>query len=269
MVANVIGTLFLAPVLLVGGRAIAVLPTKVLWLLVLTGLCQAVYYAALSGAYRNGDLSLAYPMARSLPTVIVALVTQVLGLGENLGVQAFFGIITIVTGALMLPMATFKDFRLRNYLTPTALLSAVAALGTSGYSVIDSEALRLMRTTPDLSLSTVEGSLLYLFLDGIISTLWLCPVVLLRKSERDNLVRVIRQDMRMMTLTGVGINLTYGLVLVAMAFVTNVSYVVVLRQLSIPLGVLLGVAVLREPAHMPRLVGAGLVFLGVVLVGTA
>ena len=69
-------------------------------------------------------------------------------------------------------------------------------------------------------------------------------------------------------MTGIGIYLTYGLVLVSMNYVTNVSYVAAFRQLSIPLGALLGIALLKEPRYPPKIIGVVIVFLGLVLVST-
>ena len=58
----------------------------------------------------------------------------------------------------------------------------------------------------------------------------------------------------------------YGLVLLAMAFVTNVSYVSAFRQISLPIGVFLGMIVHREPRYVPRLVGSTVILTGLVLV---
>ena len=68
-------------------------------------------------------------------------------------------------------------------------------------------------------------------------------------------------------LTGIGIYAAYTLVLVAMAFVSNVSYVVAFRQVSIPLGAVTGVLVLRDPPYLPKLVGVVIMFAGLLLVG--
>jgi uncharacterized membrane protein len=54
-----------------------------------------------------------------------------------------------------------------------------------------------------------------------------------------------------------------------MAYASNVSYIVAFRQLSIPLGALLGVWVQKEPAGLPKLLGVGVVFGGLILVGLA
>ena len=51
-----------------------------------------------------------------------------------------------------------------------------------------------------------------------------------------------------------------------MGHVTNVSYVVAFRQLSIPLGAVLGVLVLGEPGYRPKLAGVALMFGGLILV---
>ena len=65
---------------------------------------------------------------------------------------------------------------------------------------------------------------------------------------------------------GVVIVVTYSLVLAAMEFVTNVSYVVAFRQVSIPIGVLLGVTLLREKVRAPRWLGVAVMLTGLILV---
>ena len=68
------------------------------------------------------------------------------------------------------------------------------------------------------------------------------------------------------TAAGVAIYVAYALVLVAMAFVDNVSYVVGFRQLCIPLGAAFGIGVLKEPAHKPKLVGLAIMLVGLILI---
>jgi len=66
---------------------------------------------------------------------------------------------------------------------------------------------------------------------------------------------------------GAGIFLTYSLALISMGYVTNVSYVVAFRQLSIPIGFVFGILFLKEQAFGPKVVAMVLLFAGVVLVG--
>jgi len=65
---------------------------------------------------------------------------------------------------------------------------------------------------------------------------------------------------------GAAIVAAYCLVLVAYGFARNVSYVVAFRQVSLPLGALLGVVVLRERMNAARAVGTAVILLGLVLV---
>ena len=52
-----------------------------------------------------------------------------------------------------------------------------------------------------------------------------------------------------------------------MAFVSNVSYVVAFRQLSVPPGAVAGVLLLHDPPYLPKLIGVAIMFAGLVLVG--
>ena len=79
-------------------------------------------------------------------------------------------------------------------------------------------------------------------------------------------IRELTKDLRPKALAGVGIYLNYTLVLISMAFVQNISYVVAFRQLSLPIGVLLGVLVLKEHLSAPKLLGISVMFAGLVLV---
>ncbi len=78
----------------------------------------------------------------------------------------------------------------------------------------------------------------------------------------------MRASKRTAILTGFGIYGTYALVLISMAFVKNVSYVVAFRQLSIPLGAGLGIMGMGESSCRPKIVGVGIMFIGLILVGS-
>ena len=77
---------------------------------------------------------------------------------------------------------------------------------------------------------------------------------------------VLRDYKGSAAITGIGIYLTYGLVLASMNFVTNVSYVAAFRQLSIPLGAIFGMALLREPCYSTKMFGVTTIIIGLALV---
>jgi len=52
-----------------------------------------------------------------------------------------------------------------------------------------------------------------------------------------------------------------------MNYVRNVSYVAAFRQLSIPIGAVLGMALLKEQRYLPKVLGVVTIFVGLVLAG--
>ena len=72
-------------------------------------------------------------------------------------------------------------------------------------------------------------------------------MVLASKPERTTFLELIRLRFRIYVPLGLGINLGYLLILAAMTWSHNVSYVVAFRQISIPLGALLGSSGSRNP----------------------
>jgi drug/metabolite transporter (DMT)-like permease len=234
----------------------------------LAGLCQAVYMISLAGAYRHGDISIAYPVVRSSPILVVMIVVFILGRGDQVSWLSIAGTLLVVLGSVVLPMKHFADLRVANYLNPSCLLGLLAACATAGYSLIDDEALRHLQSLPELGRGAVEVTLLYALMEGLSSCLWLGLIVLVKSEGRAAFTHVVRARLRPAALTGIGMYITYPLVLISMAFVDNVSYVVAFRQVSIPIGVGLGILLLNEPRYVPKFAGTALIFVGLVLVGT-
>ncbi len=75
--------------------------SEALVLSVLSGLLEAIYFGFLAAAYRRGDLSMVYPLARgSAPLLAVAL--GVVVLGERLGPVGYVGVGALMVGLLAL-----------------------------------------------------------------------------------------------------------------------------------------------------------------------
>jgi drug/metabolite transporter (DMT)-like permease len=266
LLANLAGVACLSPILLFHADLLPKIPTSVWILLAFTGIAQAVYFIGLSWAYRLGHISIAYPIARAVPVVLVALINLALGHRAQIGTIALIGMALIALGCLLLPMTRFREFRLKNYLHPSSLMALVAALGSTGYSLIDNEALRQLRNHPPTAIGNLEISMLYLMLEELTTSLFLLLYIAFTKFERAQLKSFTRNDAAFAFTAGAFIVIAYGLTLTAMAFVSNVSYVVAFRQISIPLGVTLGILLLKEPAPPPTLTGTTLLLLGLLLV---
>jgi drug/metabolite transporter (DMT)-like permease len=267
LVANAIGVVCVLPLLLYYRHLVHLIPIPVWRFAIISGFLLAAYLQALAGAYRSGDISIAYPLARALPVFFVVIITSLLGKGQPLGKWFVLGAIIVVGGCIVLPMKAFNDLRLSNYKTFCCLLAVLAAIGIAGYTVVDDIALRHLRELPGEPLNPVKGTLIYMVIEGIFCSLWQCVFVIFNSRERTSFIEVLNDYKGAAAITGIGIYLTYGLVLISMNYVTNVSYVATFRQLSIPLGALFGMALLREPRYNSRVVAVVMIFAGLVVVG--
>lgn len=68
---------------------------------VASGVVEAVYFILLAAAYRRGDLSVVYPIARGTAPLI-AVVVGVALLGERLGLAGSIGVVSLLAGFLWL-----------------------------------------------------------------------------------------------------------------------------------------------------------------------
>lgn len=267
--ANNIGVLLVLPILLFYWKTISLIPAFVWSCLTCSGFFLTVTMAALAGAYRTSDMSIAYPIVRSLPVIFVTFTTMLLGLGKAVGVWFILGAFLIVCGCFLLPMQTHHDFRIRNYKNLGSLLPLLAAICIAGYTMVDNEALARLRNLPGIPFSSVDATLIYIALQAISCSLWKGFFVSISPTERKYFFEVIRNHKTSAAVTGIGIYLTYGLVLASMNYVTNVSYVAAFRQISIPLGAVLGMVFLNEPRFKPKIIGITVIFAGLLLVGIA
>ncbi len=265
LLASLTGAFLLSPFLLFYVNTILHdFPARIWVFLLASGFFLALYYIALAAAYRASDMSVAYPLARSSPVIVVTAVTLMLGRGDQISAMCVAGIILIVGGCFLIPLKRLGDFRLKNYFSPTCGLALLAAVGTSGYSIVDDEALRLLRT--QATIGNPQTTLVYAGLLAWSTSVWLLLFVMLRRSGRSSLNQLPRAKKRYAVFAGFAIYFAYVLVLISLAFVDNVSYVVGFRQLSVPLGALLGVLVLKEVPHGPKLAGVAVMSVGLILV---
>jgi drug/metabolite transporter (DMT)-like permease len=241
--------------------------SPLVWFFVtVTGCFQAIYYIGLAEAYRRGDMSLAYPLVRAIPVLLITACNFVFGRGAQIGPLGLTGILVVAFGCLVLPMRDFSSLNPRNYLSKCYLFSVFAAIGTCGYTMVDDEALRQLRQALHPGFSTTQTTLFYILLQTFSTWLALLLFVISRRTQRQQLQRVWSQGKGQAAASGIIITSAYGLVLASMAYVSNVSYVAAFRQLSIPLGAAIAVFVFREPAYLPKLLGIVIVFSGLILV---
>ncbi|MGF1755685.1 multidrug transporter [Vibrio makurazakiensis] len=230
-------------------------------LLLVSGLCQIVYLVGLGTAYKHADIGVIYPIARALPVLMVGAGTVVIGYQLSLNQWIGFSLITL--GCLFVPLKSFSEFRMKAYLNIGVLWALIAAIGTTGYSIIDKEALLLLEQVDTQVITSRHSAIFYLGAQfwAIVIPLGLWLYVTKQTEEFKSAWSMSKTA----TAAGIMMASTYGLVLFAMTETENVSLVVALRQVSILFGIVMGIYFLKEKWHVTRSVGAGLIFSGLVI----
>jgi drug/metabolite transporter (DMT)-like permease len=213
---------------------------------------HALYFWALGRAYRHGDFSRVYPMARGLGVALVPLVALPL-FGEHLSWLGSLGVGLVVVGIVTLgamPVATTSVARASGAGTFWAL---VTGLTIAAYSLVDKAGVARLHPMP------------YIALMGACLSVVLAPVVL---ADRPALGREWRRHWRTI-LVASAMNLTSYLLVLFAFRLSKVGYVVAARELSILFSAFIGSLWLGEGRLAPRLAGASVVLAGVVCVALA
>ncbi len=243
------------------------LPTK-FWLFTIGSvLSDAVLYCiGLTLSYARLEMSTAYPIMRALPILMTMLFTGLFGLGAPLSIFAKFGIVLVFIGCLHMPLKSYADFKFSNYLTISMLCVLMAALGTTGYTIFDSQAQKALKTAVEgMGFSKTTISVTYYSTRGIClsTTLWLMS--LSTAHNRKIMADFIRKRDWHPLVAGACASATYMLVLLSMHYVTNVSYVQVFRQMGLPFGMLAGIFILKEKCAAIKFIGCALIIIGLTL----
>lgn len=236
---------------------LAGVPTRFWWLLALSCACQAAYYAGLAAAYRRNDLSAAYPLVRALPVALLTAVGGMLG-WRPLSGPAVLGVGLVVLGCLCVPLTSWRGWQaeLRGLGQPAIL---VAALFIALYTGIDAGLTRMA-----MEESGMPGVLALASVMAVGNAVGCAVLAAAIPGERRHAAS-LRGGLHRAMLAGVGIWLSYGAALMALPLVGNPGYVTAFRQLSIPLGVVLGVLCLGERPSRQRWAGVAVMAIGLAL----
>jgi drug/metabolite transporter (DMT)-like permease len=224
-------------------------PAPAAWLYVLASvLIHVVYFVTLAEAYRWGDLTQVYPIARgTAPLLTAALAT--LWLNEALGLAGWAGVIVLATGILLL---TFKGGRpLATFAGRAVGFALATSLTITAYTLVDGIGARLA--------GSALAYTVWLFIgDGIAMAIygWL--------RVGSSLVGDFKTHWRM-ALAGAALSTAaYAIAIWAMT-VAPIALVAALRETSVLFAAVFGTVLLREPMLPIRLVAACLVLAGALL----
>jgi drug/metabolite transporter (DMT)-like permease len=216
--------------------------------------CFVVYHLFTGRAYRGGDLSLTYPLSQT--SMVYVPIWGVWLLGERLSLTGGAGICLVVAGAYGVQLRRLSLAELlrplRNLGDPSVQAALAAGFVYSVGAVID-------KTGVNLYAPLHFTYVLVLFM------LALMTANLLRPRYRSQIAAEWRENRHLILASGpimMGsfLSFRYGLALAPM------SYAVTVRQVSVLIGVLIGVFVLGEPCGRIRFCSALLVLAGVFLI---
>jgi len=269
LLANTAGGLALAPFVLplCGASLLASFHGPLAALIIGAGVLHVLYFVGLSNAYASGNLTVAYPLARSAAILWVALLNFALGRGHQVSGLCLAGIVLIVVGCMLLPQRAFGDLRWRTYANPCCLYALQASVGTALYTLVDDRGIHYLLASPGAAFTPLTAGYAYEFIEAISASLFLGLFVAWRSKSRAELRGAWKEQRGQAWMMGIGIYGAYGLVLASFAYVRNVSYASAFREVSILIGVLIGWLFLHERMYPPRAVGALLAFAGLILVG--
>jgi drug/metabolite transporter (DMT)-like permease len=220
--------------------------------LIVAGIFQAIYYLGLTQGYRHGDFTIVYPIARSLPVLLVAVGDVARGRAPSL--VAWLGMILVSIGCLMIPLESWRGFSLGRYWNRAMLWAVVTAISIVGYTITDKIAADFITPGPWAAArygiyEAAASAVVYWFI--------------LKAMGRSTLDQPGLASWGWSAVAAMGVFGAYWLILWSYQLAFQASYVVALRQLSIVIGVALGAWFLREAAPLLRLSAACVIVIGV------
>jgi drug/metabolite transporter (DMT)-like permease len=208
-----------------------------------SGVLHAWYFVSLQRAYRDGDLSFVYPLARGVGPLLATVAAIVL-LDERPSALALLGGAMIVGAVLSIAIGR-AGWREQG---AAPLFALVTGVSIAAYTLWDKHAVDVAGQTPEV----------YLWGTMLTEVLLLSPVVIWGDPARRPPWRA--ELPRAFAVGGLSA-LAYVLVLYALRR-APVSYVAPAREVSIVVGAALGVGVLSEADGARRLAAAGAIVAG-------
>jgi drug/metabolite transporter (DMT)-like permease len=225
------------------------------WIVLGAIVLQIFYLIFLGRAYARGDLSLVYPIARGTGPMLVP-VLAVLTLGERIEWPAILGIVFVVAG--IYTISWWGQFRKivtnpLSYLREGGVFYALLTGFTiTTYSLLDKRGVEYVHP------------FLYMYLLMVGVSIGLVPYML-RNYSFSQIKGAWTGAWWAIPVAGLLSYVAYASILSAFSL-SRVSYIVPAREVSIVVGVLAGVLVLKEPFGRGRLLGSCLIVLGLVLI---
>lgn len=202
------------------------------------------YFRNLARAYRDGDLSVSYPLMRGVPPLVVAALGSAV-FGEYLSVAAWTAVVLLAAGVLLLGWEGLTNRALRGH---SARFIALQIVITVAYTITDGSGVR-----------AAGNALAY------IAWMFVLTALVLAFTARSSMRRLAGEGRQAWAAAAIGGLFTFGSYGVALWAMTRapVALVAALRETSILFGAALGAWLLRERFGANRWIAVALILGGV------
>jgi drug/metabolite transporter (DMT)-like permease len=227
------------------------LPSKDTWIFIFFSvLVEAVYFIALSYAYRDNEFSLIYPIARGAAPAFLAI-WSVLFLHEKLTGGGLIGLSLIIVGLAVIGSGNLLKTKSDVHTSGIAIAVFIALL-ISIYTVIDGAAVKRASALP------------YVFTVFSLVPIPLAPFVLKQYGWKRLTQTWHTQGFRLILPAVLGVS-AYLLALLAYR-IAPISYSGAVREVSVVMGAFAGWRFFGEKMGSVRLIGSFVIFSGILMV---
>jgi drug/metabolite transporter (DMT)-like permease len=219
------------------------------WLVIAgSGVIKTAYSLLLQRAYRTGDFSLIYPLARGTGPVLSATAAIAI-FGERPTPLALAGGAIIVLSVFQITGGTALFHESRAHLRTAAKFGLASGLCIAGYTVWDQRAVSHLHLPP----------IIYDCGTSVVMAVLIAPFAWRRRGEVAFEWRTHRRQAATVGILGAT---GYVLILTAMKF-TPVSYVAPAREISVVIGAFFGARLLKEAEAGRRIMAAAGIAVGI------
>ncbi len=217
--------------------------------LVASIILHLAYYYGLTEAYRTGDLSQVYPIARGAAPLMTAVISTT-ALGEDIGLFGWLGILSLVSGVFLLSIRGGRDLtRIDRRAVGFAFFTAVTICG---YSLTDGIGARVSGN------AHAYAALLFL-LDGS------CMAVVALWRRGQSIITEARIYWKTGLFGGALSVTSYWIAIWAMT-VAPIAIVAALRETSVLFAAVISVVILKEQLRPARVIAALMIVFGLALI---
>ncbi len=228
------------------------------WLLVIgSGMFGGIYSFCLARGYETADFTVAYPVARALPVLVVGLADAVFQASPS--TPGWLGMAMVASGVTFAPLRSFGSFSLRRYINRGSVWMLLAACGTIGYTILDNRGQKIISRES----AGPAAAAVYCYFYNLFSFVSLS--IIMRRTRR----LATAPAPKSWILPAVGGLLCYGgywLILWVYQMVPQAGYVLAFRQVSVIIAVVVAFAVYKERGRLVRTVATIMICAGLIVI---